>query len=67
MRIICIGELLWDVYEEEEYLGGAPLNFSAHLKRLGHEVYFISAVGEDSRGDLSLINISSHNLATKYI
>ncbi len=67
MRIISIGEILWDVYEDEEHIGGAPFNFSVHVNSLGHEVYFISAVGADSRGDLGLLSISNYDLSTKYI
>ena len=67
MRIISIGEILWDVYEDEEHIGGAPFNFSVHVNSLGHEVYFISAVGVDSRGGLGLLSISNYDLSTKYI
>ena len=66
MRIISIGEILWDVYEDEEHIGGAPFNFSVHVNSLGHEVYFISAVGVDSRGGLGLLSISNYDLSTKY-
>ena len=67
MHIISIGEILWDAYENEEYIGGAPFNFSVHFNRLGHEVYFISAVGKDRQGDHILECISDHGLSTKYI
>ena len=50
MRIVSIGEVLWDVIGDKEYLGGAALNFSAHAARLGHTVFFVSAVGKDERG-----------------
>lgn len=50
MRVVSIGEVLWDVIGQSEYLGGAPLNFAAHARKLGHEVYLVSAVGEDERG-----------------
>jgi fructokinase len=33
MRVISIGEVLWDVLEDKEHLGGAPFNFAAHLKK----------------------------------
>ena len=67
MRIISIGEILWDVYEDEEHIGGAPFNFSVHVNSLGHEVYFISAVGVDSRGGLGLLSISNYDLSKNYI
>jgi fructokinase len=48
--VLSIGELLWDVFPDGERLGGAPFNFAAHIRRLGHEVIFITAVGDDARG-----------------
>jgi fructokinase len=54
MRIVSIGEILWDVIGQSEYLGGAPLNFAAHAHKLGHEVYLVSAVGGDERGRRAL-------------
>jgi fructokinase len=53
MRILSIGEILWDVIGNQEYLGGAPFNFCVHAARLGHEVTFLSAVGYDARGELA--------------
>jgi fructokinase len=67
VRIISIGEILFDVYDYDEHIGGAPFNYSVHINRLGHEVYFISAVGEDMRGDRALQYISDHGLSTKFI
>lgn len=50
ISILSIGELLWDVFADGERLGGAAFNFSAHAVRLGMQVEFISATGEDARG-----------------
>ena len=50
VKIVAIGELLWDVFEDRELLGGAPFNFAVHSLRLGHEVASVSAVGDDNRG-----------------
>ena len=50
MKIVAIGEILWDVFEDQELLGGAPFNFAVHASPLGHEVAFVSAVGDDIRG-----------------
>lgn len=54
MKIVAIGEILWDVFEDQELLGGAPFNFAVHASRLGHEVAFVSAVGDDIRGRRAL-------------
>jgi len=50
MKIVAIGEVLWDVIGREEHLGGATFNFAAHARILGHDVGFVSGVGEDDRG-----------------
>jgi fructokinase len=67
MKIVSIGEVLWDVIEEQEYLGGAPFNFAAHLHRLGHTVFFVSGVGRDGRGERVLHAMSELGLSTEYV
>ncbi len=67
MRIVSIGELLWDVMGDQEFLGGAPLNFSVSSLRLGNEVAFISAVGADQRGALAIQSIEALGLSPKFV
>lgn len=67
MNVISIGEVLWDIVGEEEHLGGATFNFSAHLSRLGHNVSFISAVGADQRGQRVVDRMSRLGLVTEYL
>ncbi len=67
MRIVSIGEVLWDVIGNQEFLGGAALNFSAHAARLGHTVHFVSAVGKDERGGRVLARMAELGLSTRYI
>ncbi len=67
MKIVSIGEVLWDVIGEKEHLGGATFNFSAHARRLGHEVYFVSAVGRDERGDRVLECMRQMGLTTRFV
>jgi fructokinase len=67
VNVVSIGEVLWDVVEGQEYLGGAAFNFSAHLSKLGHNVSFVSAVGEDGRGQKILNNMSALGLTTSYV
>jgi fructokinase len=67
VRIISIGEVLWDVIGDKEYLGGAPLNFAAHAVRLGHTVFFVSAVGKDQRGRRVLERMAEIGLSTRYV
>ena len=67
MRIVSIGEILWDVIGQSEYLGGAPLNFAAHARKLGHEVYLVSAVGEDERGQRARDAIRQLGIADEFV
>lgn len=67
MRIVSVGELLWDVFPDCERLGGAAFNFSAHALRLGHHVHFLTAVGEDERGRAALARAAEIGLPVEYI
>ena len=67
MNVISIGEVLWDIVGQEEHLGGATFNFSAHLSRLGHRVSFISSVGKDELGQKVIDCMSRLGLATDYL
>src|SRR5438045_1348901 len=56
--IAVLGEVLWDVFPDSIHLGGAPLNFGVHARRLGHPVYLISAVGGDELGTRAMSDIA---------
>jgi fructokinase len=67
LRAICIGEVLWDVFGDQEHLGGAAFNFAAHLTKLGHQVEFISAIGDDIRGQRVLDRMRDMGLSSRYL
>lgn len=67
MHIVSIGEILWDVVAPSEYLGGAPLNFAAHARKLGHEVYLVSAVGDDERGRRALEGLKNCGISSDFV
>jgi len=67
LNIVSIGEVLWDVFGETEHLGGAAFNFAAHAKTLGHSVSFISAVGEDQRGQRILERMAAMGLPARFV
>lgn len=54
MLVWSVGEVLWDVFPDQERFGGAPLNFCANMQRLGDRALLLSAVGDDERGRLAL-------------
>jgi fructokinase len=50
LRIISLGEVLWDLFPDAARFGGAPANFAGHAALLGADVAIISAVGDDDYG-----------------
>lgn len=67
MRIVAIGEILWDVFPDGERLGGAPFNLAAHAARLGHEAVLVSAVGEDERGRRAIEQAQQLGVSTEFL
>lgn len=51
MKIVGIGEALWDVFPDGKKIGGAPANFAYHAAQFGVEGIAVSAVGKDDLGD----------------
>jgi len=67
MRLLAIGEILWDVINGVETLGGAPLNFSAAVQRLGNSAFLLSGVGADQLGMRALNSMGSLGLPTDFV
>jgi fructokinase len=67
LQILTIGEILWDVFEHAEYLGGAPLNFSAAAQRLGNPVGLVTGLGDDARGRKAIESMTALGLSTKFV
>lgn len=49
-EVVCFGEILWDVLPDRELPGGAPMNVTHHLTKLGRKATLISRIGADERG-----------------
>ena len=47
---ICYGEILWDVLPDGPQPGGALLNVSYHLNKLGVPASLVSKIGNDASG-----------------
>jgi|ERR1700731_483977 len=67
MKIVSIGEVLWDVLPSTKHLGGAPFNFAWHAHNLGHHVFFVSAVGNDQYGSRVLERMKASGLSTRFV
>lgn len=66
-KILAVGEVLFDVIEDEYKLGGAPFNVAAHMAKLGHHSYILSSVGEDRLGDRIIQEAEELNVRTDLI
>jgi len=66
-RVVALGEILWDVFHDSTRLGGAPLNFTVNVSRMGHEAILISALGDDSPGRSAKEMIEAFGLDTRFI
>lgn len=66
-KILCFGEVLWDMLPSGEKPGGAPMNVALHLKKFGLEVALASKVGKDEPGEKLLSFIGNAGLATHNI
>lgn len=66
-RIISFGEIIWDVYETESLIGGAPLNFAAHCSGCGAESFLISAVGQDALGSMAFERIPDFGINSRFV
>lgn len=65
--IVGIGEILWDVFERDRQLGGAPANFAYHCKMLGAASYIISCIGDDEPGKKIIDTLKNKGLSSDYI
>lgn len=50
LKVLVFGEILWDIVEGQHHLGGAPLNFAAHIQQCGYPSSIIAALGNDKLG-----------------
>jgi fructokinase len=67
MKLLSIGEILWDFIGGKPHLGGAPFNFAVQAHKLGHNVAFVSAVGDDDLGRKALAEAAARGVSTEYI
>lgn len=67
MKALVFGEVLWDVYGDKKAIGGAALNFAAHLAKHGNFVSLLSSVGRDAEGEETLEIIKGFGISTDYI
>ncbi len=66
-KILCYGEMLWDIFPDGAVPGGAPMNVAIGLKKLGSDVLILSSCGKDKLGEKLLEYLHENGLSTKYV
>lgn len=67
MKFLAIGEIIFDIFDGEAEIGGAPLNFCAHCAALGAESAIISAVGNDALAFVAIEKLRKFGVNTQYV
>lgn len=67
MNILSFGEIIWDIYENEKFIGGAPLNLAAHCKKQGANAYLLSAIGNDDLAKDAISEVKKLGVKTDFI
>ena len=49
VKVLGVGEVLWDLLPAGKQFGGTPANFACHVHALGAEARVVSRVGRDMR------------------
>lgn len=65
--VLAFGEILFDVFDGVEHIGGAPFNFAAHAAQCGLESSLYSAVGFDDRGRRSLAQLDHFRVRKDWV
>jgi len=66
-KILCVGEILWDLLPEGAKAGGAPMNVAIHLAKFGMEVSFAGRIGDDPPGNDLKKFLEQQGLDTKLL
>lgn len=65
-KVVCFGEILWDILPGGAKPGGAPMNVAYHLKKLGLDPLLITRVGLDDYGRKLIDMLGNAGLNSDY-
>ena len=66
-KIVCFGEILFDVFPTQRKIGGAPLNVALRMNSLGIDAHIISRIGNDEVGKELLHFLEKNDISTNNI
>ena len=67
VKVLSFGEIIWDVYPDKSCIGGAPLNFAAHVAKNGAESYLVSCIGNDRLGKEAMQRIAKFGVKDDFV
>ncbi len=67
MKIMAIGEIIFDIFNGEAEIGGAPLNFCAHCAMQGAESALVSATGKDELAEEAIKHLKNFGVSTQFV
>lgn len=67
MKILAIGEIIFDIFNGEAEIGGAPLNFCAHCSLIGEESALVSATGKDNFAETAINHLKNFGVETAFV
>ncbi|MEN9336128.1 MAG: Fructokinase [Bacteroidota bacterium] len=66
-KVVCFGEILWDILPTGPIAGGAPMNVAIRLQSLGIMTQLISRKGKDQLGDELVAILAQKEVDTSLI
>lgn len=65
-KVVCFGEVLWDILPSGAVPGGAPMNVAYHLHKQNVNPAVITSVGNDEKGKELLGIFSGYGICTDF-
>ena len=75
IKIVGLGEILWDIFSESDCFGGAPANFACSAagitggagSAIAVDVMMVSAIGRDELGLRAIEELQRRNVSVRYV
>jgi fructokinase len=67
IKVICFGEILWDMLPGGKVAGGAPMNVAFQLQNFGIDSFLVSRVGSDHLGDELMQLLKQKGIHSRFI
>ena len=66
-KIVCFGEVLWDLLPSGKVAGGAPMNVAYHANQLGITAQMLSKIGDDDLGKELMAFLNKKGVDTQLV